>query len=100
MWLVENLLELKLGRPVLIEKNLLQNNWAHGQSGVAVLLKSSGYAPWTETTDVTMRHNIAKDSVSGRAISGALDGKGIPASHFDIHDNTFVNIVSGGAAPR
>ncbi len=93
VWLVKNLLELKLGRRVLIENNLLQNNWTHGQSGVAIVLKTSGEVPWSITTHVTFRKNVVKDSVSAIAISG---GNGLPASHFDVYDNTFVNI--GGPA--
>lgn len=95
-WLVKNLLELKLGQRVLIEKNTLRNNWADGQSGFAINMKTTnqdGRAPWSNTSHVTFRDNIVKDTPSAIKIaSGPEGGDGIAASHFAIYRNTFENI--------
>jgi hypothetical protein len=71
-WTIKNLLELKLGKRVLIEGNLFENNWADGQVGFAIVLKSvnqSGSAPWSETSDVMIRNNIVRNSAHGIDIS-------------------------------
>jgi hypothetical protein len=46
---------------MLIEGNVIENVWPDAQAGYAVLLKSEnqgGTAPWTQTTDVTVRYNV------------------------------------------
>ena len=53
VWTVKNLLEFKIGRRVLIEGNVLENNWRNAQTGFAINLKSTnqtGAAPWSETS--------------------------------------------------
>jgi hypothetical protein len=77
-WTVKNLLELKVGIRVLIENNVLENNWADAQSGAAVLLRSvnqDGGAPWAETRDVTMRYNVIRNSANG------LNAVGVGTAH-------------------
>ena len=67
-WTVKNLLELKNARRVLIEGNVLENNWVHAQSGFAVLFTPrahSSTASWTVVEDVTFRFNVVKNSFSG-----------------------------------
>ena len=67
-WTVKNLLELKLGKRVLIEGNLFENTWPDGQVGYALLFKSvnqSGNAPWSETSDVTVRDNVIRNAGHG-----------------------------------
>jgi hypothetical protein len=67
-WTVKNLLELKVGKRVLVRGNLFENNWADGQSGVALVFKSvnqSGGAPWSETSDLTIVDNILRRSAGG-----------------------------------
>ena len=49
-WTVKNLFELKNARRVLVEGNLFEHNWAHAQSGFAVLFtprNQDGRAPWS-----------------------------------------------------
>ncbi len=72
-WAVKNLLELKNARRVLIESNMLENNWVAGQAGWALLFKPTnqdGRAPWTEVTDVTFQFNIVRHSSSAVNILG------------------------------
>jgi len=71
-WTVKNLLELKLGKRVLIEGNVFENTWADGQVGYAMVLKSvnqSGSAPWSETSDITIRGNVIMNAGHGIDIS-------------------------------
>jgi hypothetical protein len=59
-WVVKNLLELKNARRVLIEGNLLENNWKGDQSGFAILFtvrNQSGGSPWSVVEDVTFVNN-------------------------------------------
>ena len=72
-WLVKNLLELKNARRVMIEGNLLEYSWLHGQGGYAILLtprNQDGGAPWAAVEDVTIRANIVRHAGAGLQIIG------------------------------
>jgi hypothetical protein len=72
-WVIKTLLELKVGKRVLIEGNVLEGNWAHAWSGEAVGMKSVNQddtAPWSETGDVTMRLNLIRNVGAGFNIAG------------------------------
>jgi len=59
-WSVKNLLEIKNGQRVLVEGNILENNWAASQNGFSLLLtprNQSGTAPWSAVQDITVRLN-------------------------------------------
>src|SRR5205807_148082 len=62
-WSVKNLLELKNAQRVLIDGNLLENNWANAQNGFGVLFtvrNQAGTAPWSTVRDVTFRNTIVR----------------------------------------
>jgi len=62
-WSVKNLLELKNAQRVLIDGNLLENNWANAQNGFGVLFtvrNQDGTAPWSTVRDVTFSNNIVR----------------------------------------
>ena len=100
VWSVKNLLELKHARRVLIEGNVFENNWADGQTGVAIVLKSTnqgGGNPWAQTSDVTFRYNVVRNSPQGLTIAAAPDVVGdkyhvIPATRFRVEQNLFEHI--------
>jgi hypothetical protein len=72
-WLVKNLFELKNARDLRFEGNLLERNWAHGQSGYSVLLtvrNQDGECPWCEVTDVRLERNTIKDVAAAISITG------------------------------
>jgi hypothetical protein len=72
-WPVKNLLELKNAQRVIIEGNLLENNWG----GAAVVLtprNQDGTAPWSVVQDVLFRSNIVKNSSSGFSLQTSDDG--------------------------
>ena len=72
-WLVKNLLELKSARNVVIEFNVFENNWLHGQVGYAILFtprNQDGGCPWCVVEQVTFQHNIVRNVAGGISISG------------------------------
>jgi hypothetical protein len=70
---VKNLFELKAARRVYIAGNLFENNWLHGQTGWAILLKSvnqDGNCNWCVTSDVIFENNIVRNTSSGINLAG------------------------------
>ena len=113
-WTVKNLLELKAARRVLIEGNLLENNWTDGQDGTAVLFTPRG----GPVSDVTFRSNVLRGSETGfniipadkamwnvllennllyninyKLLNSAGSGGG-PVTNFIIRHNTWVGAVT------
>src|SRR5690606_12364223 len=63
-WTVKNLFEIKFAQRVLLEGNVLENNWHDAQVGYAVVIKADNQdsSPWVRTQDITVRYNIFKNS--------------------------------------
>lgn len=95
-WTVKNLLEFKNAQRVLVEGNVLENNWAQAQSGFAVLFTPRGQrgrCPWCTVADVTFRYNILLHSGGGFNIAGQDDsGPSQPSQRIWIHDNLILDI--------
>ena len=100
-WTAKNLLELKHGQRVLVEGNVLENNWADGQTGFAVQLTpltDNNTAPWTRVMDVTFRHNVVRNSAAGINVSARnAYGAGAvmptePAQRIHFYNNAFLDI--------
>lgn len=75
-WLVKNIFELKSARNVTVENNIFENNWAHGQSGYAILFtprNQEGTCPWCGVTDVLFQSNIIRNVGAGFNILGYDD---------------------------
>jgi hypothetical protein len=82
-WCVKNIFELKNAQRVLVEGNILQNNWTDCQNGFAVLITprtQSGASMWSRVTDVTWRYNILTGSDGGYNFSGHDDQLDNPVS--------------------
>ena len=64
---VKNLLEVKSGQRMLIDSNTLQNSWAAGQDGVAVVLtvRSSQSGNLAVDNDITITNNVLKNVTGG-----------------------------------
>jgi hypothetical protein len=95
-WTVKNLFELKNARRVLVERNVLENNWEAAQPGYAILftpMNQDGRAPWTVVSDVTFRFNIVRHVSSAINILGydyqnpSLQTRGI-----EIRQNLFYDV--------
>ncbi|MEO7455186.1 MAG: hypothetical protein ABIY52_02925 [Gemmatimonadaceae bacterium] len=96
-WTVKNLLELKHAQRILIEGNVLENNWADAQGGSAVVMKTvnqQGTCTWCVTGDVTFRLNLIKNTGSGFNIAGSPDNtfRDTPARRLTIMNNIMVGI--------
>ncbi|MEO8588965.1 MAG: hypothetical protein ABI432_06340 [Flavobacteriales bacterium] len=101
-WCIKNLFELKNAQRVWVEGNILENNWAHCQSGFALVFTprtEGGAAMNNRVTDVTWKHNILINSEGGFNITPHDDQLANPVtSRILIEDNLAydVNRVTGG----
>ncbi|MGQ0643797.1 MAG: Ig-like domain-containing protein [Gemmatimonadaceae bacterium] len=95
-WTVKNLLELKQAVRVLIEGNILEGSWVDGQTGMAVVLKSTnqnGGAPWATTSDVTFRYNVVRNAAGGLGLAAHPEVHPVVlAARVKIEENIFENI--------
>ena len=95
-WTVKNLFELKNARRVLVEGNLLEHNWPHGQNGFAVLFtprNQDGGAPWSVVEDVTFRGNVLRGVAAGFNILGRDDiQRSGQTRRIAIHDNLLTDV--------
>ena len=89
-WVVKNFLEIKSGRRIKIENNLMTNNWAMAQEGTGVLFRTgidSGEQAVVE--DIEYTNNIMRSSGSALNIFGG-EGKG--GRNLLIRNNLFTDI--------
>lgn len=95
-WTVKNLFELKNARRALVEGNLMEYSWQHGQAGYAIVLtprNQDGGAPWATVEAVTFRHNIIRHAGGGMQIIGAdTNHPSGPTRGIHIVDNVFEDI--------
>ena len=100
VWLVKNLLELKHAQRVLLEGNVLENSWSHGQNGLGIGIKSvnqNGKCPWCVTQDVTIRFNLLRNVGAAMNVAGSPDNT-YPTGHtrrITIADNVISNVNTG-----
>ncbi len=90
---IKNLLELKNARRVLIEGNVFDGSWVDGQTGNAILLKSSGEAG-VLTEDVTVRWNIIRNVGAGFSLLGVQGATTTFARRFTIRDNLMTDVAT------
>jgi hypothetical protein len=72
-WQVKNLVEMKNVQRILVEGNVIENNWSDAQTGFAFVMKSEnqdGTAPWSVSRDVTVRYNRIRNTGSVFNMSG------------------------------
>ncbi len=99
VWLKKNLFELKNAVRVLVEGNVMDGSWTHGQTGFAVVLKSgnqSGGCRWCRTTDVTFRRNLIRNSGAGFNVAARDDNPNTDttARRILITENVLDNIAT------
>lgn len=101
-WLVKNSFELKNAQRLLVSDNIFENNWADGQSGFMVVMKSvnqENTAPWSVVQDVAFVNNTIRNSGSGFNLLGTDSGQpGIKMSRVLIKNNQLesVKAANGG----
>ncbi|MEQ1692997.1 MAG: hypothetical protein ABMA00_17035 [Gemmatimonas sp.] len=81
-WTVKATFELKHGKRVLFEENVLENHWADAQVGYAILFQTvsdqnTSWA-WVAVQDVLVRNNIIRNSTSGVNILSRASYSGGP----------------------
>ncbi len=89
-WVAKNLFEIKNARRVKVTNNLMTNNWASGQNGIAVLFTvraDSGEKATVE--DVEFSGNIVRSS--GGAVN-VLGSEGAGGHRLTIRNNIFEDI--------
>jgi hypothetical protein len=99
-WQVKNLVESKNARRLLVEGNVIENNWTDGQTGFAFVMKSEnqeGSAPWSTSSDVTIRYNLIRNTGSVFNFSGlgSLPNKNVPAARFVVTHNVAEGVNVG-----
>jgi len=72
---VKNSFELKSAQRVLFDNNLIENVWAGGQLGFAIVLtiRSAQSGDFAVVNDITITNNVLKNVVSGFNMGGADD---------------------------
>jgi uncharacterized protein YjdB len=100
VWQTKTIIETKNARRLLLEGNVIENVWASAQVGFALLLKSenqSGGAPWSQSTDFTVRYNRIRNAGSGINIAANPgENPAVPAARISVYDNVIENL---GNAP-
>ena len=98
VWLVKNLVEMKNAQRVTIDGNLVENNWADGQSGYAVLFtprNQGGTAPWSVVQNVQFTNNILRHTGSAIDILGTDDEhQSQQTNSITIRNNLFDDVSS------
>jgi hypothetical protein len=99
-WTIKNLFELKNARRVVVEGNLLENVWAQGQGGAAVLFtprNQDGRAPWSVVEDVLFRNNVVRNATGGFvALSDDHIHPSLPVKRLAVVNNLWRDISATG----
>lgn len=101
-WTIKNLMELKLGKRVLFEGNVLEHNWDGGTSqyyGLVIkTVNQDGLMTWAEVGHVTVRNNIFRNMVGAWSLSAhpeaSLGKPCVPLHHVNVYDNLVYDIGS------
>ena len=89
-WVVKNLFEIKNGRRIKVQNNLMTNNWVMGQDGCAVLFTTrADNGPASTIEDIEFVGNVVRGSACGVSILGE-EGSG--GHRLVIRNNQFVDI--------
>jgi len=116
-FIVKNHLELKNAVRVLVQANLMENNWGgFSQTGYGILLtpknqhtqSGANVCPLCQVTDVTIRYSHVSHGGGGIQIASALSGNGkdgapaLAGTRYSIHDVVLDDLnkkyVGGGTA--
>ena len=99
-WTVKNLFELKNARRVVVDGNLLENNWADAQVGFAIVFSprnQEGTAPWSAVRDVQFTNNILRHVASAFNILGQDDIRQSDLTgNILIHNNLVYDVTRAG----
>jgi len=94
-WLIKNSIEFKVGRRVLIDGNVIENSWPHGQAGFAFVLWSVNQqttCPTCVTEHLTIQNNVIRSVAAGFNLDAIGGYTAIPMNHVVIRNNVFVGL--------
>jgi hypothetical protein len=95
---VKNLLELKNAQRVVVDGNILENNWAAGQNGWAVQLtprNQDGTAWWTVVQQIQFTNNVVRHVGAAIAILGTdYNAPSQQTNAITIRNNLFEDVSS------
>jgi hypothetical protein len=98
-YVIKNLVELKNAENVLLEGNVLDNNWGPLHFGTAIVMgpRSEGVMPWVRVANIRFRYNIVRNADRILAAAGAdsQTGQGY-AQDIVFEHNLFENISGFG----
>lgn len=100
-WTVKNLFEIKNVQRCLVEGNLFENVWTHGQDGTAIVLKAAGYEgavpspPLTRQWELTFRYNVVRNAGSFMATLYSENQPTLGTDTLDISHNVAYNLKTG-----
>lgn len=101
---VKNLFELKTGKRVLLEDNVLENNWVAADQAYSILftIREDGMS-WAQISDVRIRYNDIKNITGGFSISAwDSNGSSLTANteRISVEHNLMENVFWGGGSAR
>jgi hypothetical protein len=89
-WDVKNLFEIKNGRRIRVENNLMTNNWGSAQDGTAIVIKSTTDSGAGATaSDIVFINNIVRGSANALSVNGAEEKGG---HQLTVRNNIFDDI--------
>jgi hypothetical protein len=98
-FIVKNLFELKTGKRVLLDSNIMENTWGgFSQVGFGILLtpkNQGGLCSICQITDVTIRYNYISHTGAGMQLGNGPTGTGalpMDGGRYSIHDVVFDDI--------
>ena len=83
LWVVKNIFELKNAERMTVDGNVMENIWAAGQYGYALVLtpeNSGGKATWARVKDIAFTNNIVRHAPGAINMVGR-DARGYPSGH-------------------
>ena len=75
-WTVKNLIEFKNVKDVVLEGNIIENNWLAGQQGYSIVFtprNQSNTAPWSVVRNIVIQNNVIRHVAAVFNISGYDD---------------------------
>jgi Carbohydrate binding module (family 6) len=94
-WVVKNLIELKNAQRVVIDSNVIENNWAAAQDGYGIVLtprNQDGRAPWSVVQHVQVTNNVVQHIAAGFNVL-ALDATTYQVTNdIAIKNNLFLDV--------
>jgi hypothetical protein len=78
-WTVKNGIEIKIGQHVLIDHNVIENNWPNAQDGMIIVFTvrdQDATAPWSTIADVTFSNNVVRHAAGFLNVLGLDDNQG------------------------